>query len=265
MSNNIAIYNGNDRFKKGLEKSMESITATSKVIASIAQLDQNNATVQAFLKNEHEKNLYNKGHLLGYMKAWIDTLPEKLAAKQLISGIPVNMLIKLKVDEEVLNILEKYYPRGFWTTVTCETEYRKKYRRLCEMICGYGYNMYFIEKRFKEMFPDGMDRFVEGFAYGYSESLSTIAAGYECYQAGETDPKTQDIWKNWQFFLTHDCDTYTLEGEYFFMYHGGYNCSQKPAPYGSENACRQVNKGLYEALKNRNPYDFESCDFNYSF
>lgn len=265
MNNNIAIYNGNYGFKKGLQKSMEGLTATDQVISAMAQLDQDNPTVQALLKNEHEQNLFNKGHLLGYLKAWIDTLPEELAAKQLISGIPVNMLIKLKVDEEVLNILEKHYPRGFWKTVTSETEYRSKYRRLCEMICGYGYNMYFIEERFKEMFPCGMDRFVEGFARGYSESLEIIAAGYQYTSVERTDPKTQDIWKNWQFFLKHDCDTYTIDGEYFFMYHGGYNCSNEPAPYGSEKACRQVNKGLYAALKNRNPDDFESFNFSYTF
>ena len=80
-----------------------------------------------------------------------------------------------------------------------------------------------------------------------------------------TNPKTQDIWRNWEFFLKHDCHEYRLDGSYLYMYHGGANCSSDPnVPYG--NNVKLVNKGVYQKLKARRiDSNFSNKEFDFGF
>jgi len=175
----------------------------------------------------------------------------------MMNGIPLNCLIKMKVDEQVLDIREALKT----SDMTRETSYFPKYRRLSSIICGFGYNMSFIEERFQQFFPNGMHLFVLGFAEGYSDTLHMIAMDVGI-EMDKTDPKTQDIWKNWPFFLKRECDSYRIDGNYLFMYHGGYNCSGDPSiPCGNNE--KVVNSDVYEKLKARKATGFSTSSFDF--
>ena len=202
---------------------------------------------------------YNMGAILGTLKAFNDTtLPEEVAAMQRINNVPLDMLIKVKIDQIVTEQRKKNRPME----MTSETSYMAKYRRLSEMICGYGYNMYFLEDRFKEFFP-GVYTIVLGFAEAYSEYFHKLASVMGI-QTVTTSPKTQDIWKNWMYFLDSKTTKYSLEGTYLYMYHGGWNCSGNPnIPYKDNQ--KVVNKGTYAVMRGRNPEEFEKAQFDFTF
>lgn len=216
-----------------------------------------NKTALALI-NEQELNYkFQVGYVLGALKANFDCLPEEIATRQKMNGIPLNLLIKMKVDEFVLDVREVSDAQE----MTSYTDYEGKYRRLSECICGFGYNMSFIEERFESFFPKGIHRFVLGFAVGYSETFHEIAA-QACISTEFTDPKTQDIWRNWEFFLKRDVHEYRLDGNYLFMYHGGFNCSgDSSIPCG--NNCHYVNKDVYDNLKARQSSDFIDKSFEF--
>ena len=120
----------------------------------------------------------------------------------------------------------------------------------------------FIEERFEGFFPNGIHRFVLGFAIGYSETFHEIAA-QACIKTEFTDPKTQDIWRNWEYFLKRDVHEYRLDGNYLFMYHGGINVTKDSAiPF--YNNSRYVNKDVYEALRSRKISDFVDKPFEFN-
>ena len=123
-----------------------------------------------------------------------------------------------------------------------------KYRRLSEVVCGYGYSMRFSEERFAKFYPGETRWLVAGFAEGYSTAFHSIATEAGLY-TDQTLPVGQDIWKNWAYFLEPDCREYRLDGKYLFMYHGGINCSDTAAPYGDNQ--KNVNAGVYKALQAR--------------
>ena len=210
------------------------------------------------LINEQKRNQqFQVGYVFGSLKANLDCLPDEIAARQKMNGIPLNLLIKMKVDEFVLDVREVSHAQE----MTGYTDYEGKYRCLSECICGFGYNMSFIEERFESFFPNGIYRFVLGFAVGYSETFHEIAA-QACIKTEFTDPKTQDIWRNWEFFLKRDVHEYHLDGNYLFMYHGGFNCTgDSSIPYG--NNSHYVNKDVYETLKSRKSSDFVDKPFEF--
>ena len=210
------------------------------------------------LINEQKRNQqFQVGYVFGSLKANLDCLPDEIAARQKMNGIPLNLLIKMKVDEFVLDVREVSHAQE----MTGYTDYEGKYRCLSECICGFGYNMSFIEERFESFFPNGIHRFVLGFAVGYSETFHEIAA-QACIKTEFTDPKTQDIWRNWEFFLKRDVHEYHLDGNYLFMYHGGFNCTgDSSIPYG--NNSHYVNKDVYETLKSRKSSDFVDKPFEF--
>ena len=211
------------------------------------------------LINEQKRNQqFQVGYVFGSLKANLDCLPDEIAARQKMNGIPLNLLIKMKVDEFVLDVREVSHAQE----MTGYTDYEGKYRCLSECICGFGYNMSFIEERFESFFPNGIHRFVLGFAVGYSETFHEIAA-QACIKTEFTDPKTQDIWKNWEFFLKRDVHEYRLDGNYLFMYHGGFNCTGDGSiPYG--NNSHYVNNDVYETLKSRKSSDFVDKPFEFN-
>lgn len=216
-----------------------------------------NKTALALIDEQKRNQQFQVGYVFGSLKANLDCLPEEIAARQKMNGIPLDFLIKMKVDEFVLDVREVSHAQE----LTGYTDYEGKYRRLSECICGFGYNMSFIEERFESFFPNGIHRFVLGFAVGYSETFHEIAA-QACIKTEFTDPKTQDIWRNWEFFLKRDVHEYRLDGNYLFMYHGGFNCTgDSSIPYG--NNSHYVNKDVYETLKSRKSSDFVDKPFEF--
>ncbi|MGN1327917.1 MAG: hypothetical protein ACI4VQ_07590 [Clostridia bacterium] len=262
--NELSIYKQDGTFSTELSASMRKYQDTQEIISSLKRIPgEGNETLAAMVKEHVALSKRQEGYILGMLKAYVDTLPNELASKQRFNGVPIDLMVKLKIDELVLNIRENPITRPQPCNFTIHTDYWGRYKSLSEYICGYGYNMYFIEERFLQFYPCGMHWTVLGFAEGYSVAFHAIAkeAGI---QTQKTDPKTQDIWKNWPYFLKHDVHEYTLEGEYYFMYHGGINCSGNPnVPFGSN--LQKVNAGVYEMLRNRNPEDFKDKEFNFKF
>lgn len=214
-------------------------------------------TFSVLIKNAENHAENRKGYLLGLLKVHYDTLPEEIANQQRINGIPLDWLIKLRVDEHVLNKREKI---SCVSDFTSETEYWKKYRRLSELICGFGYSMCFNQERFRAFYPDGIASFVSGFAVGYSQGFHCLASE-NGIETDTTNPIEQDVWKNWEFFLKHDISEYRLDGKFLFMYHGGFNCSgDESIPYG--NNVKEVNAKVYDLLKTRCVSDFHDFDIS---
>ena len=182
---------------------LSEIREISKTIQALSSV--NNKTAAALIAEQNLNYRYKMGYWFGSLKANLDCLPEEIASRQSLFGVPLNLLIKLKVDEFVLNIRESSQP----DELTLETDYKKKYRRLSELICGFGYNMSFLEDRFEHFFPKGTHKFVLGFAIGYSETFRKIAE-LANVPTDDTDPKTQDIWRNWQYFLKRDIHEYRV-------------------------------------------------------
>lgn len=229
----------------GVQKALERITLQSE-------------SIEAMRAQQTRDCNYNMGAILGTLKAYVDTLPEEVAAKQRINGVPLDMMIKLKTDQLIRQERNKNNPQE----MTTDTSYMGKYRRLSELICGYGYNMCFIDARFKEFFP-GVYTVVLGFAEAYSENFHKLASRLGI-QTVTTNPKTQDIWKNWMFFLDLETTKYSLEGNYLFMYHGGCNYTGNPNIPGGDNQ-KEVNKGTYAKMRSRDPRKFQSVEFNFTF
>lgn len=219
---------------------------------------KNKATI-LLIDEQMQKQQFRAGYVIGALKANSDCLPEEIASQQKLNGIPLDLFIKRKVDNFVLDVREISNPIEKIITADYEVEYRK----LSECICGFGYSMKFSERRFKDFYPKGIHMFVHGFAEGYSQTFHEFAQ-QACIPTDFTDPKTQDIWKNWEFFLKRDTHEYRLDGKYLFMYHGGYNCTGDDSiPYG--NNCRRVNEKVYEMLKARKNSNFVERPFNFEF
>lgn len=174
-------------------------------------------------------------YTLGLLKANLDSLPTELATEQIFNNLPLKEFIKKKVNQHV----DKQIKADYWTF----------YRNSSEEVCGFGRSLSFDHDKFKEIFPGNIHHFVSGFARGYSNGLHLIA---ESQGIGiiKTDPITQDIWKNWQFFLDPQCTEYSLEGTYIFPYYNGYNWSGKAnIPYGDN--IQDTNLKLYSEIRKK--------------
>lgn len=245
-------------FKSELEGRIDKYHDSLNVKNALEKLTIPSESIEAMKAQQEGTCKYNMGAILGTLKAFNDTLPEEVAAMQRINDVPLDMLIKVKIDQIVTEQRKKNRPME----MTSETSYMAKYRRLSEMICGYGYNMYFLEDRFKEFFP-GVHKIVLGFAEAYSEYFHKLASVMGI-QTVTTSPKTQDIWKNWMYFLDPKTTKYSLEGTYLYMYHGGWNCSGNPNIPCKDNQ-KVVNQGAYAVMRDRNPEEFEKAQFDFTF
>lgn len=247
-------------YSKSLNRLMSMVSKakeTSEVIEVLSAMGNNTAMAlveeQKFVKN------YQVGYVLGNLKANFDSLPDEIAAKQKINGIPLNLFIKMKVDEYVLDVREKSYVEE----LTYVADYEGKYRRLSELICGFTFNNGFIEERFERFFPNGTHMFVLGFAVGYSEEFHEIASKTNI-ATEHTEPKSQDIWKNWEYFLKRNVYEYRIDGHYLFMYHGGFSsAANENIPYGKNG--HYVNENVYERLRARNSSEFVDQIFDFKF
>ncbi len=252
------MVNKGSNFKSEIEGRVEKYQDSLKVKKALDSLSIPSESIDAIKAQQAGTCKYNLGAILGMLKAFNDTLPQEVAAMQRINGVPLDMMIKFKIDHIVREERKKNRP----VEMTSETSYMPKYRRLSEMICGYGYNMYFDEGRFKEFFP-GVHTIVLGFAEAYSEYFHGKASKLGI-KTVTTSPKTQDIWKNWMYFLDPKSTEYSLEGRYLYMYHGGWNCSGNPNIPGKDNQ-KVVNVGTYEALRAKTSKEFEEIQFDFSF
>lgn len=261
MSNELMINQNDRNFAAQLTETLEKSQEIAETITGLTAIGvKNNSTVNTLLAEQKNQQRYQLGCTLGLLKAYLDTLPPQIAEKQKIGGVPLSMLIKIKVDQEVLDQREKM---EHVDTICIEPDYWKRYRRLSEIICGYGYSMCFNQELFERFYPDGMHHFVSGFAGGYSCGFHTIAAD-ACIETTTTQTVKQDIWKNWPFFLQRDVQDYRLDGKYLYMYHGGFNCTgENDLPYG--NNVRFVNGEVYKKLQARSEETFDSQKFNIIF
>lgn len=245
-------------FKNELGGRIDKYYDSLNVQKSLEKLTIPSESIEAMKAQQEGTCKYNMGAILGTLKSFNDTLPQEVAAKQRINGVPLDMMIKFQIDKSVTEQRKKNRP----LEMTSETAYMPKYQRLSEMICGYGYNMYFLEDRFKEFFP-GVHTIVLGFAEAYSEYFHKLASVMGI-QTVTTSPKTQDIWKNWMYFLDPKTTKYSLEGTYLYMYHGGWNCSGNPNIPCKDNQ-KVVNQGTYAVMRDRNPKEFEKAQFDFTF
>ena len=230
--------------ESGLEESLDVLSELRDILRSLRECGHDDSKAVAAMTKEHEEKLaWQKGFVLGQLKALADTLPQREAACISMDDLPLDLGIKLQVDHLIREARERLGAAEF-TQATGHA----KYRRLSEVVCGYGYSMRFSEERFAKFYPGETRWLVAGFAEGYSTAFHSIATEAGLY-TDQTLPVGQDIWKNWAYFLEPDCREYRLDGKYLFMYHGGINCSDTAAPYGDNQ--KNVNAGVYKALQAR--------------
>lgn len=234
-----------------LQKEAKNITRMKATAEALEKMP--NETAKELLKHTERQIVVAKSRYLGMLKAWYDVMPEDIQETLKVHHIPLNMLIKMKIDQMVYDELLKCRPVpelvsgfGFYE----RDSYMGNYRRFREMICGCGYNCSFIEERFREGFCGNTSYAVEGFARGYSELISLLAQGDEHY-THKSDPKEEDIWKNWKYFLKNDCVDYSIEGTYIPMYNGGAPVSFKFQRCRSGFCTEERNTGLYESLRKK--------------
>ena len=69
---------------------------TSVVIEALASTG--NQTASALIYEQKLNYQFQLGYILGVLKANLDCLPDEIASRQKVNGIPLNHLIKMKVD-----------------------------------------------------------------------------------------------------------------------------------------------------------------------
>ncbi len=240
-----------------LSDNVSKIREIQGTINALNSIDlKGNRTLSDMLAEQESHLRYQRGYTLGLLKALIDTLPPQIAEEQKFANVPLSTLIKLKIDDEVLNKLEVTHPPF---APDANASYWSNYRRYSELICGYGYNMTFLQSRFEECYPAGIHNFVSGFAAAYSTAFHVIAAE-SGLRTEWTEPTGQDIWKNWLFFHRHEVSEYRLDGSYLFMCHGGFNYTGDKSIRYQDNV-RVVNTDVYEKLQRRPLSDFSPHEF----
>lgn len=107
------------------------------------------------------------------------------------------------------------------------------------------YEEEFANKLIARIFPNGIDKFVTSFACAYNTTFHMIA-NESGVQTAITEPMTQDIWRNWEYFWNPEEKEYRLDGE-FAQFYDGEEFSQE---LDNGNRLIKINEGVYEALKN---------------
>lgn len=231
------------------QKEAENISRMEKSAKAIEKMPSE--IVQELFKHTTRQIIVSKGWCLGMLKAWHDVMPKAIQDNLKVNNIPLNIFIKMQIDKMVYDELLKRRPSteivsGFGFKEM--NGYMENYKNFRQTICGCGYECLFMEERFRKGFCGNTSYAVEGFARGYSELISTLAQGDEHY-THKSDPKEEDIWKNWQYFLKHDCLDYCIEGTYIPMYSDGtpfYRNQYKTGFWTEER-----NTGLYESLRKK--------------
>ena len=182
------------------------------------------------------------GNLLGCMKATLDTLPDSQAMHQKVNNVPLNEWIKQEVNERVFcHFLQIYENKEDYL------EAMKKQKELLKLdIVSGEYEEEFANKLLARIFPHGIDKFVTSFACAYNTTFHMIAneAGV---QTAITEPMTQDIWRNWDYFWNPEEKEYRLDGEFAHFHDEEV---ESPQELDNDNKLIKINEGVYQALKN---------------
>ena len=171
----------------------------------------------------------------------MDTLPESYAMHQKVNNVPLNEWIKQEVNERVFfRFLQMYKNKEDYL------EAMKRQRELLRHDIMLGeYEEEFANKLIARIFPNGIDKFVTSFACAYNTTFHMIA-NESGVQTAITEPMTQDIWRNWEYFWNPEEKEYRLDGE-FAQFYDGEEFSQE---LDDGNRLIKINEGVYEALKN---------------
>ena len=231
-----------------INRSCDDLKVQSHIVSSIQTFSSSSASLTEILEKEKWQFSYCRGSYLGALKCLMDTLPPRVAKRQQVSGVPIDIFVKLKVDENVLDILEQHSPimRGYFYKgiVECAkncTDSWHIYIKLLNVVLGYKYGGGFRKEAFSELFPKGTGYFVKGFAESYRKTLEEVCRLNGKYLANTTTP-IEDLLKNWQYFFTRKCSVYKLDGKYI-----------------NQNTEREelLNPSLYQALQERLEADFD--------
>lgn len=179
---------------------------------------------------------------LGALKANLDLLPEELAITQVFDEVPLDVLIKNKMD----NMVRKVRLRSRDTKeLTTTMDHWERYVELSKIICGYKGNCKFKEELFRQFYPDDTSNYVSMFATGYSEVFHQSAQD-AAIKTSFTHTKTKDIWKNWAYFIEEGVYSYRIDGNYVVVYEPFHEMFRSTK-----------NEGVYDKLKARDKDLFE--------
>ena len=227
----------------------------TQIIQKISELDSDKS--RSVIKDQKFEQLFAIGYFYGSLKANFDCLPDSIAQRQQIQGIPLAMFIKETIREQVISVRKHHKVDNF---VNFGEDYLNAYRNLSGRFCGYGSNLELNKREFHMFFPSLSYRFVEGFVKGYSETLHEMAIQADVILF-QTDPLLQDLWKNFPYLVNPDTMDYSLAGYYLFPYVGYFE--DQPGVY--ERIGFSINNTAYKELKSRDVYLFKNRDFDIFF
>lgn len=236
--------NSENRLATAISEANETLSTIQALLAT------QNETARSIAANETLKHKYQIGRIYGTLKAYLDCMPDKIASNQKINGIPLNFWIKMKVDEHVLDILEK--TKGYVYAHFNSVDHKGIYEKLPYQIFTYSFT--YNEKKFKDCFPNNTHEFVLGFSESYSEVFHEIAA-FKQIETDCTDPKMQDIWRNWEYFFKRDVSDYRIDGEFLLL---------KDGPYAT-SVYKFMNKDVYENIRSYDDSEFTETAFDFKF
>lgn len=237
-----------------INRNCDDLKVQSHIVSSIERFSSSSASLTEILEKEKWQFSYCRGSYLGALKCLMDTLPPRVAKRQQIDGVPIDIFIKLKVDENVLDVLERDYPSGIMTgyfakgIVKCAKDPVNPehiYIKLLNVICGYKYGGTFRENFFTELFPKGTGYFVKGFAESYHKTFKELCDSNNKYLDNTTP--VEDLLKNWPYWFTRTTSAYRLDGTYI---------NQKMEESLS------INLGLYEMFQERPEADFDGLSID---
>lgn len=239
-----------------VNKSLLELQEQASIVDTLENFTSSTAIFETTLEKETMQLKYDLGRYLGTLKCFLDTLPPHIARKQKIEDVPIDIFIKTKVDENVMDILDREYPNGTLTDYfpggvdkyVNDTQFYV-YVKLLDAICGYRGSKNFNQKNFSKLFPGSVSKFVIGFASAYNEMFVDICAAYG-KQTSRTDYLKEDIWKNWLFFFSHGCYEYRLDGKYI----------DQTSPKTFETY--EANKDLYYLLQSRAEENFQTLNIS---
>ena len=253
MRISLAFSKCNSLFK--VSEAAKNANDLTQIIQKISELDSDKSS--SVIKDQKFEQLFAIGYFYGSLKANLDCLPDSIAQRQQIQGVPLAMVIKEKICDFVINVRKHHKVDNF---VNFGKGYLNAYRNLSGRFCGYGSQVKLNEKEFRVFFPSLSYRFVEGFVKGYSETLHEMAIQADVILMA-TDPLLQDLWKNFSYFLNPETFEYSVDGYYLFPYVGYFE--NQPGVY--EKIGFNINDTIYAELKSREVYLFEHRDFEIIF